>query len=46
MIRIISINKNIRVMAVSAFIPNIKEIAKWLKVSTEFICVFGNENKL
>ncbi len=30
-------------MAVSATIPNIKEVAKWLKVSTECICVFGNQ---
>lgn len=30
-------------MAVSATIPNIKEVAEWLKVPKHLICVFGEE---
>lgn len=41
--RIMSINKKIRIMAVSATIPNIKEVAQWLKVPSHLICVFGEE---
>ena len=40
--RIMSIS-NPRVIAVSATIPNIKEVAQWLKVSTDMTFVFGDE---
>jgi hypothetical protein len=29
-------------MAVSATIPNIKEVAQWLKVPKDLVCIFGN----
>jgi replicative superfamily II helicase len=38
--RIISIN-NPRIVAVSATIPNIKEVAEWLRVPLEYTFVFG-----
>ena len=38
--RLMSIS-NPRIIALSATIPNIKEVAEWLKVPPEFICVFG-----
>jgi replicative superfamily II helicase len=30
-----------RIIALSATIPNIKEVAQWLKVSNDLILVFG-----
>ncbi len=41
--RIMSINTKVRIMAVSATIPNIHEVAQWLKVPKDMICVFGEE---
>lgn len=36
-----SINSNVRIIAVSATIPNIEEVGQWLKVPKNMICVFG-----
>lgn len=41
--RIMSLNKNVRIVAVSATIPNITEVAEWLKVPKQCVCVFGDE---
>ena len=40
--RIMSLS-NPRIIAVSATIPNIKEVAQWLKVSNSMTFVFGEE---
>jgi replicative superfamily II helicase len=39
--RIMSLNATVRIVAVSATIPNITEVAEWLKVPKPCICVFG-----
>lgn len=41
--RIMSLNSNVRIVAVSATIPNITEVAEWLKVPKQCVCVFGEE---
>jgi ATP-dependent DNA helicase HFM1/MER3 len=41
--RIMSLNNKIRIIAVSATIPNISEVGEWLKVPKHNICVFGEE---
>lgn len=38
-----SLNSKIRIIAVSATIPNIGEVGEWLKVPKHNICVFGEE---
>lgn len=41
--RIMSLNKKVRIIAVSATIPNIAEVGEWLKCPKDMICVFGQE---
>jgi ATP-dependent DNA helicase HFM1/MER3 len=41
--RIMSLNKQIRIIAVSATIPNIYEVAEWLRVPSDLICIFNEE---
>ena len=41
--RIMSINPKIRILAVSATIPNIHEVGEWLRCPSQAICVFGEE---
>lgn len=41
--RIMSLNNKVRIIAVSATIPNIWEVAEWLKVPKPCVCVFGEE---
>lgn len=38
-----SLNNKVRIIAVSATIPNIWEVAEWLKVPSSCVCVFGEE---
>jgi len=40
--RIMSLNSKVRIIAVSATIPNIHEVAEWLKVPTNSVCIFGD----
>lgn len=39
--RIMSLNSKVRILAVSATIPNINEVGEWLRCPHETICVFG-----
>ena len=41
--RIMSLNSNVRIIAVSATIPNIFEVGEWLRCPANAICVFGEE---
>lgn len=38
-----SLNNKVRIIAVSATIPNIYEVAEWLKVPRQSICIYGEE---
>lgn len=40
--RIMSLNSKVRIVAVSATIPNIYEVAEWLKVPAPSICIYGD----
>lgn len=39
--RIMSINRSVRIVAVSATIPNIYEVGAWIKAPKDLICIFG-----
>jgi ATP-dependent DNA helicase HFM1/MER3 len=41
--RIMSLNNKVRIIAVSATIPNIWEVGEWLKVPKQSVCIFGDE---
>lgn len=41
--RIMTLNSKVRVVAASATIPNIQDLAKWLKVPNDSIKTFGEE---
>ena len=41
--RIMSLNSKVRIIAVSATIPNIQEVGEWLHCPPEAVCVFGEE---
>ena len=41
--RIMSLNSAVRIIAVSATIPNIYEVGEWLRCPSQAVCVFGEE---
>lgn len=41
--RIMSLNSQVRIIAVSATIPNIQEVGEWLQCPPSSVCVFGEE---
>ena len=41
--RIMSLNSAVRILAVSATIPNIYEVGEWLRCPSQAVCVFGEE---
>ena len=43
--RIMSLNSNVRILAVSATIPNIHEVGEWLRCPPQAVCVFGEEHR-
>lgn len=41
--RVMSLNRDVRIIAVSATIPNIREVGEWLRVPKACVCIFGEE---